>query len=157
TIEGRFVVDDDEVVLTRVVPSSGRSRAYINGRIAPVASLAEWADRLVDLHGQHAHQSLLAATTQRAALDHYGSVDLGPLRAARAEVARIDAALAELGGDERSRAREIDLLRFQVDELERAQLQGSDEDEQLALEEDELADALAHREAAAVAGAALQD
>src|SRR5215831_17002325 len=42
TIEGRFVVDDDEVVLTRAVPASGRSRAYVNGRIAPVASLAEW-------------------------------------------------------------------------------------------------------------------
>jgi DNA repair protein RecN (Recombination protein N) len=157
TIEGRFVADDDEVVLTRVVPATGRSRAYVNGRIAPVASLAEWGERLVDLHGQHAHQSLLAAATQRAALDRFGIVDLAPMREARAELARIDAALAELGGDERSRAREIDLLRFQVDELDRARLQDPDEDERLALEEDELGDALAHREAAAIAGAAMQD
>jgi DNA repair protein RecN (Recombination protein N) len=98
---------------------------------------------------------LLGAATQRAALDRFGSVDLALLREARADVARIDAALAELGGDERSRAREIDLLRFQVDELDRAQLSDLDEDERLAIEEDELADALAHREAAGVAGAAL--
>ncbi len=156
TIEGRFVVGDDEVVLTRVVPATGRSRAYVNGRLAPVGALAEWGERLVDLHGQHAHQSLLAAPTQRAALDGFGSVDLTALRDARADVARVDAALAELGGDERSRAREIDLLRFQVDELDRAQLQDPDEDEGLAVEEDELGDAIAHREAAAIAGAALQ-
>ena len=108
----------NEVVLTRVVPADGRSRAYVDGRLATAGSLAEIAERVVDLHGQHAHQSLLGAATQRAALDHYGQVDLEPLRAARAAVTEIDAELAALGGDERSRAREIDLLRYQVDELD---------------------------------------
>ena len=157
TVEGRFAVDDDEVVLTRVVPRDGRSRAYLNGRLATVATLAEWGERLVDLHGQHAHQSLLGAAAQRDALDRFGAIDLVPLREARGEVARIEGALAELGGDARSRARELDLLRFQVDELERAELTDPDEDERLAVDEDELADALAHREAAATAGAALRD
>jgi DNA repair protein RecN (Recombination protein N) len=157
TVEGRFVLDDEEVVLTRVVPREGRSRAYLNGRLTPVSTLTEWGERLVDLHGQHAHQSLLGAATQRAALDLFGSVDLTALREARSEVTRIDLALAELGGDERSRAREIDLLRFEVDELERAQLDDPDEDERLAVEEDGLAGALAHLEAAAVSGAALRD
>jgi DNA repair protein RecN (Recombination protein N) len=157
TVEGRFVIDDEEVVLTRVVPADGRSRAYVNGRVAPVAALAEWGGRLVDLHGQHAHQSLLAPSTQRDALDRFGAIDLEPLRRARDEVARVDAALAELGGDDRSRARELDLLRFQVSELDRALLDDPDEDAQLAAEEDELADALAHREAAEVAGAELHD
>jgi DNA repair protein RecN (Recombination protein N) len=157
TVEGRFVVDDEEVVLTRVVPRDGRSRGYVNGRLTPVATLAEWGERLVDLHGQHAHQSLLGANTQRAALDRFGSIDLTALRDARVEVSRVDAALAELGGDERSRAREIDLLRFQVDELERARLHDPDEDERLSVEEDELADALAHRAASVAASAALND
>jgi DNA repair protein RecN (Recombination protein N) len=156
-VEGRFVLDQEEVVLTRVVPRDGRSRAYLNGRLSPVATLAEWGERLVDLHGQHAHQSLLGTITQRAALDRFGSIDVTPLHESRAEVSRIDAALAELGGDERARAREIDLLRFQVDELERARLDDADEDEQLSAEEDELAGALAHRAAAATAGAALHD
>src|SRR4051794_17644834 len=155
TVEGRFLVGGDEVVLSRTIPAVGRSRAYVNGRIAPASALAEWGQHLVDLHGQHAHQSLLAAATQRTALDTFAGIDLEPWRAARREVGRIDAALAELGGDERARAREIDLLRFQVGELESAAISGADEDERLAAEEDLLGDAQAHGEAAATAVAAL--
>jgi len=79
TIEGRFVLDDEEIVLSRVVPAVGRSRAYVNSRIAPASSLAEWGTRLVDLHGQHEHQSLLSPAVQRHALDLFGSVDLTTL------------------------------------------------------------------------------
>src|SRR3954465_2597870 len=50
TIEGRFVLDEDEVVLARIVPALGRSRAYVNGRLAPASALADWGTRLVDLH-----------------------------------------------------------------------------------------------------------
>ena len=61
-VEGRFVDQDGaEVVLARVVPASGRPRAYVDGRMAPAAALAERGLALVDLHGQHAHQSLLKA------------------------------------------------------------------------------------------------
>src|SRR5882757_2240265 len=102
TIEGRFVIDDDELVLARVVPAVGRSRAYVNGRLAPASALAEWGTQLVDLHGDHEHQSLLSPAVQRGALDHFGNIDLSSLQAARAELARIEALLAELGGDERS-------------------------------------------------------
>jgi DNA repair protein RecN (Recombination protein N) len=155
TVEGRFVIDGDEVVLTRVVPAVGRSRGYVNGRLAPASALAEWGARLVDLHGQHAHQSLLAPATQRSALDQFGAVDLAPLADARHELARITSALAELGGDGRARAREIDLLRFQVDELERAGVSEPDEDDALSNEESLLGDAVAHQEAAAAAVDAL--
>jgi DNA repair protein RecN (Recombination protein N) len=155
-VEGRFVEPDgSEVVLARVIPATGRSRAYVDGRLAPVARLAEVGAALVDLHGQHDHQSLLAASTQREALDSFGDIALAPLRAARARVAEIDAALAALGGDERARAREIDLLRFQVEELDAAALRDPDEDAALAAEEDRLGDAVAHREAAAAAHEAL--
>jgi DNA repair protein RecN (Recombination protein N) len=157
-VDGRFVDRaGTEVVLSRVVPADGRSRAYVDGRVAPVAALTEHGAALVDLHGQHAHQSLLSVTTQRAALDAFGGVDLGPLREARGRLAEIDAALAALGGDERARAREIDLLRYQVAELEAARLQGEDEDDALAREEAVLADAAAHREAASLAHAALTE
>ena len=156
-VEGRFVVGDDEVVLARVIPADGRSRAYVNGRLATVATLAEHGARLVDLHGQHAHQSLLSAATQRDALDRFADVDLGPLRAARARLTEIDAALAALGGDVRTRAREVDLLTFQLDELDAAGLEDPDEDEALEALEDVLAGAVAHREAAATALAALAD
>ncbi len=155
SVEGRFVVGDDEVVLSRVIPRDGRSRAYRNGRLATVAQLAEEGRHLVDLHGQHSHQSLLGVAEQRATLDRFGGVDLAPLRAARARVAELDAELAALGGDERARAREIDLLRYQVSELEGAGLGDPDEDRTLEVEEDRLADAVAHRDAAARAVDAL--
>ena len=154
-VEGRFVRGDDEVVVARVIPRDGRSRAYVDGRLATVAALAEVGAELVDLHGQHAHQSLLGPAVQRRALDRYGQVDLAPLHDARERLAEVDRALAGLGGDERSRAREIDLLRYQVDELAAAGLTDPDEDERLEAEEDRLADAVAHREAAAAAVEAL--
>lgn len=156
-VEGRFAEGDDEWVVRRVVPVQGRSRAYVNGALASVAELSQLGRRLVDLHGQHAHQSLLHASTQRAALDLYGRIDLEPLRGLTAETAEVERALAELGGDDRARARELDLLRFQLDELDAARLEDPDEDAALDEEEDRLADALAHQEAAALAVAALND
>jgi DNA repair protein RecN (Recombination protein N) len=155
-IDGRLIgADGTETVLSRVIPTTGRSRAYVDGRLATVASLAEAAGDLVDLHGQHAHQSLMSTTTQRAALDEFGDVDLGPMRAARARLTEIDASLAALGGDERARAREIDLLRFQVEELDAADIVDPEEDARLDAEESLLADASAHREAAEAAVASL--
>jgi DNA repair protein RecN (Recombination protein N) len=157
-IDGRLVrADGTETVLSRVIPADGRARAYVDGRLATVGSLAEIATDVVDLHGQHAHQSLLSTATQRAALDEFGGIDLGPLREARARLTEIDAALAALGGDERARAREIDLLRFQVDELEAAAVVDAGEDAALDAEENVLADAVAHREAAERALGALAD
>src|SRR5713101_6564871 len=117
-VEGRFVDPDTgaETVLARVVPREGRSRASVDGRLATAAELAELGARLVDLHGQHAHQSLLDPAVQRAALDRFAgspALDaLGAYRDARSAVRAVDADLDALGGDARARAREIDLLRF---------------------------------------------
>lgn len=154
-VEGRFVDGDREVVLSRAVPASGRSRAYIDGRMATAAALAEAGATLIDIHGQHEHQGLLAGAAQRRALDEYADVDHGPRDAAKARLAEIDFALAAIGGDERARAREIDLLRFQVSELDQAAVADPDEDERLAQHEAVLADAVAHREAAVLAVATL--
>ncbi|MCU1486465.1 MAG: recN [Actinomycetia bacterium] len=157
-VDGRFEdAGGNEVVLSRVVPADGRSRAYVDGRPAPVSALAELGAELVDLHGQHAHQSLLAPATQRAALDAFGGIDLGPLHAARAEVARLDTALVALGGDPRARARELDLVRFQVEELDAAGIDEPDEEDGLRRQESLLADAEAARAAGAAAHDALLD
>lgn len=154
-VDGRFLVDGTEHVLSRVIPQTGRSRAYVDGRPATATELAEWGTRLVDVHGQHSHQSLLSASVQRAALDQFGAVDLAPLVAARQQIADIDRQLADLGGDDRARAREIDLYRFQVEELDAAAIVDADEDDRLAGEEDVLRDAVAHQEAAQAAASAL--
>jgi DNA repair protein RecN (Recombination protein N) len=155
TVQGRFVVDDEEIVLTRVVPAQGRSRAYRDGRLVTAAELAEMAAGLVDLHGQHAHVGLLTTASQRHALDQFAGVDLAELEAARAAVREADAVLRDLGGDAPARQREIDFLRFQLDEIERGGLTDPDEDDRLAAEESLLADADAHRAAAGAAESAL--
>ena len=147
-VEGRFVLGDDEIVLRRVIPSDGRSRAYVDGRLATASALSASGESLVDLHGQHTHQSLLRGAAQRAALDRFGAVDLSGLEAAKAELKEVEAALADLGGDDRSRARELDLLGFQVAEIDAAAITGPGEDGELEAEGDRLGDALAHREAA---------
>jgi DNA repair protein RecN (Recombination protein N) len=157
-VEGRFVTGDGaETVLARVVPRDGRSRAYVDGRMATVQTLAEMGSALVDLHGQHANQTLFSTATQRRALDTFAAIDIDAWRAARTRVAEIDQQLAELGGDERSRARELDLIGFQITEIERAAIADADEGVRLRAEEDALADAVAHREAADAATAALTD
>jgi len=156
-VDGRFLLADREVVLTRVVPSSGRSRAYVDGRPATVGQLAELGAQVIDLHGQHDHQSLLSAAAQRDALDQFAGIDLTPLRALRAKVTEIDASLAALGGDERARAREIDLLRFQVEEIDGAELADPDEEASLAREQDALDGVADHREKAFEALAALSE
>lgn len=150
-VEARFIHvldgEEQETILCRVLSREGRSRAYVNNRMATVATLAEIGESLVDIHGQHAHQRLLTAGVQRDSLDSFGRVDVAPLREARERVTEIDALLAALGGDEKSRVREIDLLQFQCDEIESAGLSDVDEDQSLSREEDLLSDVVRHQEA----------
>ncbi|MGO9963042.1 MAG: DNA repair protein RecN [Acidimicrobiales bacterium] len=154
-VEGRFVAGDREVVLSRAVPVDGRSRAYVDGRMAPASLLSEIGDDLVDLHGQHAHQSLLHQAAQRDALDSFAGADLEEVSRAREELAGIDARLGELGGDPQVLARTVGLLRFQVDEIASAAITSPEEDAQLAAEESLLAHVGELRAAAAEARDAL--
>ncbi len=162
-VEGRFVdpEDGDERVLCRVVPRDGRSRAYLDGRLATVSELAAVARRLMDLHGQHAHQTLLDPAVQRSALDRFaGRAALDALerhREARAAWREASERLEAMGGDAHARARELDLLRHQVREIGDAGIEGPNEDAVLEREELLLADAATHREALAAAHAAVED
>ena len=113
---------------------------YINGHLATVGALAEQGVDLIDLHGQHAHQSLLKTAVQRSALDRFGGIDTAPLASVLDELRAAESSLAELGGDERARAREIDLLRHQVAEIDTAGIEDPNEDQRLDDEESLLAD-----------------
>ena len=150
-VEGRFVDGEDEVVLARVIPAVGRTRGYIDGRLATAAELTERGRSLVDLHGQHAHQSLLLPAEQRALLDRYAGEPAVEARAelteARLARRRVEEQQAEIGGDDRSRARQLDLLRYELAEIEAAEIENPDEEAVLATEEEILADAEAHRAA----------
>jgi DNA repair protein RecN (Recombination protein N) len=160
SVEGRFTIDEeaegDEIVLRRVVPHQGRSRAEIDDRMAPLSALEERGRDLVDLHGQHTHQSLLRPAVQRAALDRFAGVDLEDVRRLRRDLAELDDLIESLGGDERQRRRELDLLVFERDEISRAAIASADEDQRLAAEEEVLRQAAALKEAAAYSYAALQ-
>src|SRR6185503_18968753 len=111
--------DDGQCILRRVVGKDGRSRAQINGRSVPLASLKELGESLLDIHGQHEHQSLMRPAAQMALLDAYG--DHAALLQATAEI-HADwklahdrlATLRAAAGDRDSR---LAMLRHQVMEL----------------------------------------
>jgi DNA repair protein RecN (Recombination protein N) len=149
-VEGRFVAaDGSETILSRVVPVAGRSRSYVGGRMASASQLAEAGAAFVDMHGQHAHQTLLRPAVQRSMLDRFGGIDVSEVQTIRQGIRLVAESQAEIGGDARNRAREIDLLRFQLTELEGAGLESAAEDDLLKLEEERLGDASALREASA--------
>jgi len=114
--------DDGDVIVRRVLDAQGRSRAFVNGHPATLAQLAALGEQLVDLHGQHAHQSLEQAESQRALLDAFGgfatlaSETAQAWRLWRAAVERRDAAAsaAQASAAEReflaSRRRELAAL-----------------------------------------------
>lgn len=155
SVEGRFVgttqgrvAAGEERVLRRVLPAQGRSRCYVDGQMVASSALGAVAATLVDLHSQHIHQSLLAAAAQRAALDAAAGIDHDARRSARARLREVDAELAGMGGDARTRARELDLVGFQLDELDDARLDDPNEDGRLAAEELRLGGATTQRESA---------
>ncbi|MCU0833453.1 MAG: DNA repair protein RecN [Chromatiaceae bacterium] len=112
-------LDDGDECLVRRVLQRGRSRAYINARPATGLQLQALGERLVDIHGQHAHQSLLRPAAQRDLLDSYaGHGELAAEVAARFRDFRaLDERLRRLTAASAERAARLDLLRYQVDEL----------------------------------------
>jgi DNA repair protein RecN (Recombination protein N) len=119
--EGALEGDDGRLLMRRVVDQGGRSRAFINGTAATIQQLGQVGELLVDIHGQHAHQSLLRATAQRELLDaHAGLVpQVREVTAAFRECQRLAKARAEEETDATARAAERDQLAWQVDELKK--------------------------------------
>ncbi len=142
--------DDGTVILARELARSGRGSARINGRAVPLSLLQTLGGRLVDIQGQTEHLALLRAADQLEILDRYAG--LGDERAGMATLVRrlraVRAALAQLATDEREAARRLDLLRFQVEEIDRATLTAG-EDETLEAQIRVLAGAEKLREVAA--------
>ncbi len=151
-------VEDGRVVLARNVSAEGRSRAFVGGASVPVATLAEVAVPLVAVHGQSDQHRLLQARAQRDALDKFGGAKVAKLLTAYAETYRrlqaVTRDLEEVSNSARERAREADLLRFGLAEVE-AVAPESGEDVTLAAEESRLGYADTLRTAAEEAREAL--
>jgi len=123
-IEAIFESGGEELLVRREITMQGRSRAFINGTLATAGALKELSSRLIELHGQHEHQTLLDPSTHLGVLDTYGHLDalveptaagFDVMRTAEEELARVRAAA-------RDRESRLDLVTFQLGELDRAAL-----------------------------------
>jgi len=139
--EAGGLVEDGRVLLARNLSAEGRSRAFVGGASVPVARLAEVASELVAVHGQSDQHRLLQQRAQREALDRFGGRSLTGLLTTYADLfQRLNATereLEEVVASARERAREADLLRFGLGEIE-AVSPAAGEDVELAAEESRL-------------------
>lgn len=129
------IESEDGIILRRNISSTGKSRAYINGTMTNIQSLLEIGRSLVDIHGQHEHQSLLSVDNQRMLLDSYGKLQeqKAEVEALFRQVQSLRKELSELRINVKERAHRIDLLRFQINEIDAASLKLG---EKKALEEE---------------------
>ncbi len=126
---------DGECVLRRVVESERSSKGFINGRPVPIQMLRELGEHLVDLHGQHEHQSLLKRDAQRQILDDYAGLNDAVAAVTRhyETIKALEARLHALNRESTDREARLGLLRHQVKELESLNLAA---DEIAALEDE---------------------
>ena len=128
--------EDGQVIITRKM-SGGRSVSRINGETCPASAVRRIASLLLDIHGQHEHQSLLYREKQLEILDEYGAEEILPVRDESGRLYReyqnLRSHLKEYEMDEEQRLREISFLEFEIEEIENASLQEG-EDEKLEQE-----------------------
>ncbi len=127
---------DGEIIISRKFSNSGKNTVKINGNTVTTTMLRSVTDSLVDVHGQSEHFFLLKESNQLKMLDDVVGTPLvnkkelltGFLRKNK----EIDAQIAMLGGDEKDRERRMDVLRFQIEEIETVDLQDGEEEELIA-------------------------
>lgn len=127
--------EDRTLVISREVQAAGRSRCRLNGQTVTVLTLSKVGGFLLDLHGQHEHQSLLHIDKHREILDGFGGAELSEQRRMTAETyhrwAELRRDLANLSLNEQEKQERLEYLTFQLQEIERARLQPGEEEELL--------------------------
>src|SRR5579864_8542831 len=120
-----------ELIVRRIIAEGARSRVTIDGELATVQSLAKIGASLVQVYGQHEQQSLLRAEAHREILDRHAGLDdeLTKYRERYSRAQEIRSRMQELSRRERERADLLELARFRVSELERAQLAAGEDDD----------------------------
>lgn len=131
--ENGIECDDGNIIISRRLYRDGRNQCRINGASVPVSLLREIGKKLVAIHGQRDNAVLLSAAGQLSFVDSFsGSGELlSQYREAYRNYKSAERSLAQMQSDESERAREIDFLSFQVDEITRAELTDGEEDELL--------------------------
>ena len=132
----RLASDAEDVVLARRVSAEGRTRAYLNGRSASVGDLRDVAAGLIAFYGQHEHRKLMLASSQLELLDGFCGAEHLARRAAFAQLharaRELERSVAELRQRAGARDRELDLLEFELAEIDRAEPDEAEEAELLA-------------------------
>ena len=131
---------EDELFIRRTITKDGRSRAYINNTPVPVQSLREIGESLIDIHGQHAHQSLSKAKVQRELLDEFGSYQnlLNELQNTWQEWKQVNDQLDNFKTEGEDFEARLTLLSYQTEELEQLNI-GNSEYKELSEEHKRLA------------------
>jgi len=140
----------DTLLLRRVIDAQGKSRAWVNGSPATVAQLREAADHLVDIHGQHAWQSLTRPASVRGLLDAYAGLDTDALAAAWSRWKAASDALERARTQQADLERERERLAWQINEVDKL-APGTEEWDELNAEHSRLSNAQALMDAARVA------
>lgn len=132
-IEACFFTDEDNIILSREIYQNGRNICKINGKMTTLAELKTVGEELIDIHGQHDNQSLLDVKSHIKLLDNFAGEELLNLKEKYSELLskykEIEAQIKKNYGDEQERARRIDLLKYQKDEIENANLKIGEEEE----------------------------
>ncbi len=125
--------EDGHLLLQRELTGDGKNLCKVNGRPVTVAQLRRIGEELLNIHGQHDGQQLLDEEQHLSYLDRFGRTEapLGRYQAAYGTMADLQTKIRALQMDEAEKARRMDSLRFQIDELERAQLVPGEEEELL--------------------------
>jgi DNA repair protein RecN (Recombination protein N) len=141
-IEAIFESGGDELLVRREITGQGRSRAFVNGNLVTAGALKELSSRLIELHGQHEHQTLLDPATHLPVLDAFGRLDdlLSRTSAAHSLLRDSSSELERALGAARERTARQELAAFQLSELDRAGLRPN-EDEELSATRQVLASA----------------
>src|ERR1051325_8835181 len=121
-VEAIFETGGEELLIRREIGAQGRSRAFINGDLATAGALKELSRRLVELHGQHEHQTLLDPTTHLGVLDTFGGLTelRAPTEKAFEAVVEARERLAGVRAAAKDRDARLELITFQLSELDRA-------------------------------------
>lgn len=154
--EAGFDATQPTLLLRRTVDAQGKSRAWVNGSAATATQLRELGDRLVDIHGQHAWQSLARPNAVRQLLDAYGQIDSSPLQALWQQHRLAAQALADAQAAQTTLQDERERLAWQIGEIDKL-APGAEEWDELNTHHTRLANAQTLIEAAQQALAALED
>lgn len=136
-------LDDEtsQLILSREFNTQGKNVCRINGRVVTTVMLKELGQLLVDIHGQHDNQSLLNSSTHIDLLDSFGGEKILAVKnqyfQIYQKVKTVKRKMEQLGGDSRERERKLDLLKFQLDEIEAAKLRDG-EDQELEAQRDKM-------------------